>query len=164
LPVNFAHVHDVQQLVDQLAEAAKQDQLLVVDFFAPWCAACKALFPKLKKICVENPDVRFVAINFDEGKSICRQLGVKVLPYFQFYRGAEGRVAGFPASISKVAKIKEAIADFKSERCFLEEVPAAPLAEYPDVLPTSNGIIVANGVKAGSEDESEEPRKAELVV
>ena len=135
LPENLAHVTEVQQLVDELAAGAKQDQLVVLEFFAPWCAACKALFPKMKKICGENPDVRFLVCNFDENRSLSRQLGVKVLPFFQFYRGAEGRVDAFPASISKVNKLKAAIKDFKSDRCFLEELPAAPLSEFPDVLP-----------------------------
>lgn len=135
LPSNLIHIHGVQELVDELADGARNDQLVVLEFFAPWCAACKALFPKMKKLCQENPDVRFLACNFDENRAFPRQLGVKVLPYFHFYRGAEGRVAEFPASISKVKKLREAIEDFKSDRCFLEELPAAPLSEYPDVYP-----------------------------
>jgi len=131
----MAHITSVQELVDQLAEGAKDDQLVVVDFFAPWCGACRALFPKLRKMCAENPDVRFVAVNFDENKSLARGLGVKILPFFQFYRGAEGKVDGFSASISKLQRLKDAIEDHKSDRCCLEEAPPNPLPEFPNVLP-----------------------------
>lgn len=162
LPENLTHVTEVQQLVDELAAGAKQDQLVVLEFFAPWCAACKALFPKIKKICGENPDVRFLVCNFDENRSLSRQLGVKVLPFFQFYRGAEGRVDAFPASISKVNKLKAAIEDFKSDRCFLEELPAAPLSEFPDVFPgqkrsqesmvkTERKVMTADDFESGTE-------------
>lgn len=131
------HVNSVQELVDQLAEAAKLDQLLVLDTFAPWCLACKALFPKLRKLCLEHPDVRFVAVNFDtpQGKSISRGLGVKVLPFFMFYRGAEGKVDAFSASVSKVVKLREAIEDHKSPRCCLLDQPANYLPEFPTVFP-----------------------------
>lgn len=135
IPTNMTHVTSVQELVNELAEGAKSDQLVVVDFFAPWCAACRALFPKLRKLCAEHPDVRFVAVNFEDSKSLARGLNVKVLPFFQFYRGAEGRVDGFPASVSKVQKLRDAIENYKSDRCFLEEAPPNPLAEFPDVLP-----------------------------
>nr|BAD42332.1 thioredoxin-like protein [Nannochloris bacillaris] len=135
LPANFVHVESVQELVDELGEGARLDQLVVVDFFAPWCRACKALFPKFKKLCIENPNVRFVGINFEENKGLARSLGVKVLPFFHFYRGAEGRVGAFSASVSKVQLLRDAIADFSSERCFLEEVPEAPLPEFPSILP-----------------------------
>lgn len=135
LPSNLKHIDSVQELVDELAEGARNDELVVVDFFAPWCRACKAVFPKFKKLCAENPDVRFLAINFDENKGLARGLGVKVLPFFHFYRGAEGRVDAFSASVTKVAKLREAIEDYKSPRCFLEELPANPLPEFPSVLP-----------------------------
>ncbi|KAH7620588.1 hypothetical protein Ndes2526B_g04507 [Nannochloris sp. 'desiccata'] len=135
LPDNFVHVDSVQELVDELGEGARLDQLVVVDFFAPWCRACRALFPKFKKLCVENPNVRFVGINFEENKGLARGLGVKVLPFFHFYRGAEGRVAAFTASVSKVQLLRDAIADFSSERCFLEDPPLSPLAEFPSVVP-----------------------------
>lgn len=46
--------------------------------------------------------------------SLCRRLmmywswllRVQVLPYFHFYRGAEGRVAAFSASVSKIQRIR----------------------------------------------------------
>jgi hypothetical protein len=86
-------------------------------------------------MCVENPNVRFVGINFEENKGLARGLGVKVLPFFHFYRGAEGRVGAFTASVSKVQLLRDAIADFSSERCFLEDPPLSPLAEFPSVVP-----------------------------
>lgn len=140
LPANFTHVQSVQQLVDELAEGAKSDQLVVVDFFAPWCGACRSLFPKLKKICAEHSDVRFLAINFDENPGLARGLGVKMLPFFHMYRGAEGRVCAFTASVSKIAKLREAIESHKSPRCFLVSGPENPLPEYPTVLPGGSNL------------------------
>jgi hypothetical protein len=39
----------VQQLVDAMAGAG--ERLVIIDFFAPWCAACKALYPKASCCC-----------------------------------------------------------------------------------------------------------------
>ena len=78
------------------------DKLIVVDVYAQWCGACRALYPKLCKIAAAYPDVVFVKLNFDDNKDLCRSLGVKVLPYFKLYRGTEGCVAQFSASIAKI--------------------------------------------------------------
>lgn len=53
-----------------------------------------------------NKDVIFLAINFDENKALARGVGVKVLPFFHLYRGAEGRVDAFSASVSKVQRLR----------------------------------------------------------
>ena len=54
-----------------------------------------------------------VKIEFDDNKDLCRGMGVRVLPYFQLYRGARGKVSAFSASISKVARIREGIAEHR---------------------------------------------------
>ena len=46
------------------AELARDSQLVVVDFFAPWCSACRRLFPKLLQLAENNPDVLFVKVDF----------------------------------------------------------------------------------------------------
>ena len=92
---------------------------MVVDVYARWCAACRALYPKLCKIANEYPDVVFVKVNFDENKDLCKSLGVKVLPYFKLYRGTEGCVAQFSASIAKIKLLRAALVEHSAERCSL---------------------------------------------
>ncbi len=41
-----------------------------------------------------------------DNKDMCKNLGVKVLPFFQFFRGAEGKIDQFSCSISKIGKFK----------------------------------------------------------
>ena len=55
-----------------------RDRLVVIDFYANWCGACKALYPKLCKLSEENPDMVLLKVNFDENKQLCKALGVKV--------------------------------------------------------------------------------------
>ena len=62
-------------------------------------------------------------------------MGVKVLPYFKFFRGAEGKVAEFSCTISKIQRFRDAVEEFATvDFCSLEE-PTTPLEEFPEIHP-----------------------------
>lgn len=112
---NFHDLHSTQEFVDALANAG--DKLVVVEFYASWCGSCRALYPKLCKLAAEHLDVEFMKVNFEENKAMCKSLNIKVLPYFHFYRGAEGRVDSFSCSLAKLQKLRDAIALHNTDRC-----------------------------------------------
>lgn len=45
-PPNVIHIRSAPHFVDVLGGSG--DQLVVVDVFAPWCRACRALYPKVE--------------------------------------------------------------------------------------------------------------------
>lgn len=49
-----------------------------------------------------NPEVLFLQVNYEEHKSMCYSLGVHVLPFFRFYRGAHGRLCSFSCTNATV--------------------------------------------------------------
>lgn len=112
---NFRDVHSTQEFVDALANAG--EKLVVVEFYASWCGSCRALYPKLCKLAAEHLDVEFMKVNFEENKPMCKSLNIKVLPYFHFYRGAEGRLDAFSCSLAKLQKLRDAIALHNTDRC-----------------------------------------------
>ena len=72
----------------------------------------------------------------------------QVLPFFQFYRGAEGRVAAFSASVSKVQRLRDALAEHSAPRCSLgNESPG--LEDLETLLASS---AAAAGVCSSAQD------------
>eukprot|EP00891_Asterochloris_glomerata_P001343 jgi/Astpho2/1343/gw1.00024.39.1_t len=127
-------VHSVQELVDEMADAG--DKLVIVDFYAQWCHACRSLFPKLCKLCDENPDIRVLKVDWDANKSIAKALNIKVLPYFHFYRGSDGLLAAFSASVSKVQRLRDAVSEHNTPRCYMEKPSnTSGMAAFPGVKP-----------------------------
>ena len=57
---------------------------------------------QLCRTALENPDILFLKVNFDENKPMCKRLNVKVLPFFHLYRGADGLLEAFSCSLAKV--------------------------------------------------------------
>ncbi|KAG1677433.1 hypothetical protein FOA52_001888 [Chlamydomonas sp. UWO 241] len=138
---NMRSVDSIQELVDELADAG--DKLVIVEFYAPWCNACKALYPKLCKIMDENvDDIRFLKVCFEDNKEMCKTLGVRVLPYFKLYQGAQGKVDEFSCSISKLQRFKDAVASYNGGICSLETM--SPLDEFPDYLGLVTAVRLTN--------------------
>ncbi|XP_042499978.1 thioredoxin-like 2, chloroplastic isoform X1 [Macadamia integrifolia] len=112
---NMIDIHSTEEFLRALGEAG--EKLVIVEFYGTWCASCRALFPKLCKTAGEHPEILFLKVNFDENKPMCKSLNVKVLPYFHFYRGADGKLESFSCSLAKFQKIKDAIATHNTDRC-----------------------------------------------
>ncbi|CAD5190720.1 unnamed protein product [Musa acuminata subsp. malaccensis] len=112
---NMIDVHSTEEFIHALSEAG--DKLVIVEFYGTWCASCRALYPKLCRTVEEHPNILFIKVNFDENKPMCKRLNVRVLPYFHFYRGADGLLESFSCSLAKFQKIKDAIAMHNTDRC-----------------------------------------------
>lgn len=117
LQPNMKEITGAEHLVESLFSAG--DKLVVVDFFSPGCGGCKALHPKICQLAEMNPDVQFLQVNYEDLKSMCYSLNVHVLPFFRFYRGADGRVCSFSCTNATIKKFKDALAKYKPDRCSL---------------------------------------------
>ncbi|KAF8056238.1 thioredoxin-like 2 [Scenedesmus sp. PABB004] len=84
------------------------------------------------------PDVQLLKVNFDESKDMCKTLGVRVLPYFHIYHGAEGRVAAFSCTVAKFQRMRDALEDYHTPICSLESNPGLP--EFPDIVPHPSSV------------------------
>jgi len=75
------------------AEALQTEApVVLVDFWAPWCAPCRALTPALEALAGERDDMKLVKVNTDEEQSLAASYGVMGLPTVVILR--EGRQVG----------------------------------------------------------------------
>ncbi|KAL3617959.1 hypothetical protein CASFOL_038280 [Castilleja foliolosa] len=120
LQPNMIEINSGQDLVDNLLNAG--DKLVVVDFYSPGCGGCKALHPKICQLAEMNKNVIFLKVNYEQLKPMCYALHVHVLPFFRFYRGAQGKVCSFSCTNATIKKFKDALAKHGPERCSLGPV------------------------------------------
>jgi len=63
------------------------DKVVLIDFYAEWCAPCKKMKPYLAEIANEMRDkVVVVRINADDNQALCKELGIEGLPVLQVYK------------------------------------------------------------------------------
>jgi thioredoxin len=71
----------------QFDEFINSDKLVLIDFYADWCAPCKKMKPSLDEISREMADkVVVIRINADNNQSICKELKIDALPVLQLYK------------------------------------------------------------------------------
>ncbi|KAL1215059.1 Thioredoxin-like 1-2 [Cardamine amara subsp. amara] len=114
---NMLEIYSANHLVDSLLNAG--DRLVVLDFYSPGCGGCKSLHPKICQLAESNPNVMFLKVNQEELRTMCHGLNVHVLPFFKFYRGAEGKLCSFSCTIATINKFKKALDKHGSERSSL---------------------------------------------
>jgi len=63
------------------------DKLVLIDYYADWCAPCKKMKPYLDEISRDMADkVVVVRINADESRALCKELKIEAIPVLQIYK------------------------------------------------------------------------------
>ncbi len=63
------------------------DKLVLIDFYADWCAPCKKMKPYLEKISKDMADkVVVIRINADDNRALCKEMKIDALPVLQLYK------------------------------------------------------------------------------
>ncbi|MBM3563987.1 MAG: thioredoxin [Alphaproteobacteria bacterium] len=117
---------------------ASMRQIVLVDFWAPWCGPCRQLAPVIERLAAATGGkIALVKMNIDADPLIADQLGVKSIPAvvaFQRGRPVDGFVGALPES-----QIKG----------FLERL-VGPIEVEGDALEAAQAMI-ADGDLAGAE-------------
>jgi thiol-disulfide isomerase/thioredoxin len=76
---------------------------VLVDFFTPPCAPCKALVPVLERAAGKHPNVKVVKVNAWNNPGLCVRWKIVGVPALLFFKGGNNvlRIDGFDDSTEK---------------------------------------------------------------
>lgn len=76
--------------------------------------------PKVFALAKDNPETVILAkLDFDANKQVARALGVRALPSFAMFRGADGKLDVFSAGPARAALLREKVERYGAPRCVL---------------------------------------------
>jgi len=83
------------------SEVEKAEGLVVVDFWAPWCAPCRAVAPVMEALARDYEGrVRFAKLNVDEAPVTASSYGIQSIPTIAVFRDGVA-VAGVAGAAPK---------------------------------------------------------------
>ena len=73
------------------ADTVKNNEVVVVDFWAPWCGPCRMIAPIIEELSEEFKDKGVVVgkVNTDEAPEIAGQFGIRSIPTVIFFKNGE---------------------------------------------------------------------------
>ncbi|BDZ45364.1 thioredoxin [Naasia aerilata] len=83
---------NLKQVTDATFEqdVLKSDKPVLVDFWAEWCAPCRAVGPVLEQIALENGEkIEIVKLNVDDNPETAAKYHITSIPAMKVYRGGE---------------------------------------------------------------------------
>ena len=71
---------------DNFEEVVTGNDVVLVDFWAPWCGPCKGFAPIYEAASEKYPDVVFAKVNTDEEQELAGHFAIRSIPTIALFR------------------------------------------------------------------------------
>ena len=87
---NIVNEMPVIELTSQnFNQEIRNNNLLLVDFWAEWCGPCKSMHPIFTRMAKKYKRIRFARVNVDNAQDIAMKYGVQSIPTFIMFKNGE---------------------------------------------------------------------------
>jgi thioredoxin 1 len=67
-------------------QTVKDNDFVVVDFWAPWCGPCRSFAPVYDKVSEDHSDIVFAKVNTEQEQEIAAHFQIRSIPTLMIFR------------------------------------------------------------------------------
>ena len=71
---------------DNFEQVVSGNDVVIVDFWAPWCAPCRAFAPTFEQASEQHADVVFAKVNTEEEQEVAGAFNIRCIPTLMVFR------------------------------------------------------------------------------
>ncbi|AOU97263.1 thiol reductase thioredoxin [Acidihalobacter yilgarnensis] len=71
---------------DDFEPTIQNNDIVIIDFWAPWCAPCRAFAPTFEAAAGNHPDIVFSKVNTEEQQGLAAAFQIRSIPTLMIFR------------------------------------------------------------------------------
>lgn len=107
-----ANSKQIKVLANKSFKTATKRGVVLVDFWAPWCAPCKIIAPVLNEIADSQNDFTVAKVNVDHNQQLAQRFKVRSIPTMLILKDGKeaGRIVGVKTKRAIIKEVQAVIA------------------------------------------------------
>ena len=76
----------VELTEETLEKTVVENDIVIIDFWAPWCGPCKSFGPIYEEVSEKHPDIVFAKVNTEGEQAIAAHFQIRSIPTLMIFR------------------------------------------------------------------------------
>ena len=76
----------VELTEETLEKTVVENDIVIIDFWAPWCGPCKSFGPIYEEVSEKHPDIIFAKVNTEAEQAIAAHFQIRSIPTLMIFR------------------------------------------------------------------------------
>ncbi|MBO0614604.1 MAG: thioredoxin [Pseudomonadota bacterium] len=101
-----------EMTVQSFEDTITTNDIVIIDFWAPWCGPCRSFAPIFEKVSDNHTDIVFAKVNTEEEQELAANFQIRSIPTLMIFREqvilyAEAGMLSEPQLEQVIAKVRE---------------------------------------------------------